>query len=75
MTGSNSQNPADDTPVLTYRLCPRCARALPSHTAERYCINDGTLLLGACPVCRTIITSPYSRYCAGCGHAFLEART
>lgn len=75
MTGSDSQDLADDTSVLTYRLCPRCAMAVPSHTAERYCINDDTLLLGACPACRPVITSPYSRYCAGCGQAFLESLT
>jgi hypothetical protein len=54
-------------PVLSYRLCPRCFRAVPAHAAERYCVNDGTLLLEACPVCKAAITSPYSRHCAGCG--------
>jgi len=53
--------------VLRYRLCPRCSRAVPAHSAERYCVNDGTRLLEVCPACKAAITSPYSRYCAGCG--------
>ncbi|MFC4453934.1 hypothetical protein [Deinococcus sonorensis] len=56
-----------------YRLCPRCFRAVPGSTAERYCINDGTRLLDRCPCCGTRITSPYSRYCSGCGHPYAQA--
>jgi Double zinc ribbon len=65
--GGGSGGPGDS--VLSYRLCPRCSRAVPAHSAERYCVNDGTRLLDACPVCGAAITSPYSRYCAGCGRS------
>lgn len=54
-------------PGLTYRLCPRCARAVPTSSGERYCVNDGTELLGACPQCGAPITSPYARFCVRCG--------
>ncbi len=52
---------------ITYRLCPRCARAVPASSKERYCINDGEKLLEECPSCQAAITSPYTRFCAGCG--------
>lgn len=55
--------------VLAYRLCPRCLRAVPVQSAERYCVNDGTPLLKSCPACGAPITSPYARHCAGCGAA------
>jgi hypothetical protein len=45
-------------------LCVRCFRAVPATTGERYCINDGTWLLEACPLCNTPITSAYARFCA-----------
>ncbi len=54
----------------TYRLCPECFRAIPAHSPERYCINDGNWLLEACPLCGAPITSPYARFCSGCGLAF-----
>ena len=53
-----------------YRLCLRCARAVPAQSLERYCINDGTMMLEFCPVCETRIHDPYARCCAGCGLAF-----
>lgn len=56
-------------PTLRYRLCPECARAVPTQSGELYCINDGTRLLEDCPGCGASITSPYSRYCSGCGRA------
>jgi hypothetical protein len=56
--------------ALRYRLCVRCFRAVPATTSERYCINDGTPMLEACPLCSTPITSPYARFCAACGLEF-----
>ncbi|WP_310584190.1 zinc ribbon domain-containing protein [Deinococcus sp.] len=53
-----------------YRLCPRCGRAVPSSSGERYCINDGSALLAACSACGARITSPYSRFCGACGRVF-----
>ena len=50
-----------------YRLCPRCGRAVPARSGERYCVNDGWRLLDGCPACGARILSPYSRFCAGCG--------
>ncbi|WP_423775865.1 double zinc ribbon domain-containing protein [Allomeiothermus silvanus] len=55
---------------VTYRLCPRCFRAVPAASEERYCPNDGTPLLLACPRCQAPITSPYARYCVVCGQGF-----
>ena len=55
---------------VTYRLCPRCARAVPIRSTERYCINDGEKLLEACPLCGHVITSPYTRFCGCCGLEF-----
>lgn len=55
---------------ITYRLCPRCARAVPSGSTERYCINDGEKLLEVCPLCGAAITSPYTRFCGCCGLEF-----
>lgn len=56
-----------------FRLCPRCARAVPARSSERYCINDGTWLLERCPLCGAAITSPYTRFCAACGLGFANA--
>ena len=53
-----------------YRLCPKCARAVPVQLQERYCINDGTVLLEACPVCESSIGSPYARFCGTCGFEY-----
>ncbi|CAM3831494.1 zinc ribbon domain-containing protein [Deinococcus frigens] len=58
---------APASPPLAYRLCPRCARAVPATSGERYCANDGTRLMDACPQCRAPITSPYARFCVRCG--------
>ncbi|MDB5046343.1 MAG: hypothetical protein JWQ08_2393 [Deinococcus sp.] len=59
--------------VLTYRLCPRCLRAVPGHSAEHFCVNDGEKLLDACPACHAPILSPYAQFCAGCGQRFFTA--
>jgi hypothetical protein len=56
--------------ALRFRLCVRCFRAVPTSTSERYCINDGTPMLEACPLCNTAISSPYARFCASCGLEF-----
>lgn len=60
------------SPPLAYRLCPRCARAVPSTSEERYCANDGTRLLEVCPQCGAPITSPYARFCVRCGTDLLH---
>jgi hypothetical protein len=59
--------------ALFFRLCPRCARAVPGKSNERYCVNDGEPLFEQCPVCGTRITNPYGRHCAACGFAFSKA--
>jgi hypothetical protein len=61
--------------VAQYRICPRCARAVPIDAKEHYCINDGVLLLEECPKCQTKICSPYTRHCAECGFAFENGTT
>ncbi|UQN08693.1 zinc ribbon domain-containing protein [Deinococcus sp. QL22] len=71
-TGAADRREQDFRP-LTYRLCPRCLRAVPGHSPEHYCVNDGTKLLSACPVCQAAILSPYALFCAGCGHPFSAA--
>jgi hypothetical protein len=58
------------TEPATYRLCPRCLRAVPSASGEDFCSNDGQRLLEACPGCQRRITSPFARYCTGCGLEF-----
>ena len=68
-TDQTSADRAPNDPALRYRLCPRCGRAVPLRSEERYCINDGTPLLEGCPACGVSITSPYARHCAGCGAA------
>ncbi|WP_276959338.1 double zinc ribbon domain-containing protein [Allomeiothermus silvanus] len=57
----------EDEPGIFYRICPRCARAVPASTDERYCTNDGERLLEACPRCQAKFTSPYARFCGICG--------
>lgn len=59
--------------ALHYRVCPRCARAVPAKSDELYCINDGQKLLETCPRCGSRITSPYARHCAACGYKFADA--
>lgn len=54
----------------TYRLCPRCLRAVPSESEEHYCPNDGTKMISGCPSCHAPIRSPYARYCTKCGLEF-----
>jgi uncharacterized C2H2 Zn-finger protein len=62
---------AADTEVF-YKLCPRCARAVPLQSTERHCINDGEKLLERCPKCEARIASPYARHCGACGFRFAE---
>ena len=59
----------------TYRLCPRCLRAVPRNSRERHCINDGEPLISRCPRCRAPIRNPYARHCAGCGLGFATLLT
>ncbi len=63
----------DDETALHYRVCPRCARAVPARADEAYCINDGEKLLEVCPACAAHISSPYARHCASCGFRFADA--
>ena len=65
MNTFETANPDHESP--NYRLCPRCTRTVHASSNEHFCINDGSRLLEACPVCGTQITSPYTRYCAACG--------
>jgi predicted amidophosphoribosyltransferase len=58
----------------TYHLCPKCLRAIPSGSQEHYCSNDGQKLLEACPGCARKITSPFARFCSGCGLEFRNAQ-
>lgn len=58
--------------MLRFRLCLRCFRAVPSRSDERYCINDGTPLLEACPWCGAAISNPYARFCGACGLEYSE---
>jgi predicted amidophosphoribosyltransferase len=53
-----------------FRLCPRCFRAVPLASGERYCTNDGEWMLEACPGCEARIASPYARFCGNCGLEF-----
>ncbi len=57
---------------IAYRICPKCARAVPQGSNEFYCSNDGTKLLEVCTKCQTPITSPYARYCASCGTEYKQ---
>lgn len=59
-------------PALHYHLCPHCFRATPAAAGERYCPNDGTELLRACPRCHAPITSPHSRFCVRCGSSLAK---
>ncbi|WP_119276366.1 double zinc ribbon domain-containing protein [Calidithermus roseus] len=61
----------EDEAGVFYRICPRCARAVPVRSAEHYCTNDGVRMLEACPSCGARITSPYARFCGRCGREFL----
>lgn len=61
-------DPPASAPALAYRLCPRCLRAVPTTSGERYCANDGIRLLDTCAQCGAPITSPYARFCVRCGH-------
>lgn len=57
---------------LRFRLCPRCSRAVPASSEERFCINDGTRMMEGCPHCGAAITSPYARFCGACGLEFVQ---
>lgn len=65
-------DPSGNQETLLFRLCPRCGRAVPIRSDERYCANDGARLLEACRGCGTRFTSPYARFCAGCGRALVR---
>ncbi|MDX2008123.1 MAG: zinc ribbon domain-containing protein [Meiothermus sp.] len=52
---------------VAYRLCPKCLRGVPLAVNERFCIQCGTPMTTACPRCQAPITSPYARFCGGCG--------
>jgi hypothetical protein len=69
---SGSEIDWDGKRKLRYRLCVRCFRAVPARSNEHYCINDGTPMLEACPLCGTAITSPYAKFCAACGLEFAD---
>jgi predicted amidophosphoribosyltransferase len=68
MTNVHDHN--DSITEATYHLCPKCLRAVPSGSQEHYCSNDGQKLLEACPGCARKITSPFARFCSGCGLEF-----
>lgn len=70
---SGSEIDWDARKAIRYRLCVRCFRAVPTASGERHCINDGTPMLEACPLCSTPITSPYARFCACCGLEFVTS--
>jgi len=72
---AGSKNDWDGGRVLGFRLCPRCARAVPTSSSERYCINDGSWMLEECPLCSAAITHPYARYCTACGLEFARTLT
>ncbi|MEY4531211.1 MAG: hypothetical protein RLZZ156_1932 [Deinococcota bacterium] len=55
---------------IAYRICVMCARAVPLGSNEKFCSNDGTKMLEACPSCKSPITSPYARFCSDCGTEF-----
>ena len=57
------------TAAVSYRLCPRCFRAVPLESEELFCPNDGEKLLERCPHCAARIKSPYARFCVSCGQA------
>lgn len=59
-----------ETATVSYRLCPRCLRAVPGESEERYCPNDGEALLERCPRCAARILNPYAHYCVKCGIPF-----
>lgn len=59
---------------VQFHLCVRCGRATPAAANEFYCPNDGSPLLVACPNCDSPVTSPYARYCPGCGHEYAKQR-
>jgi hypothetical protein len=54
----------------TYRICPRCGRAVATCTQERFCSNDGERLLESCAECHAEISSPYAQFCAVCGRPY-----
>jgi predicted amidophosphoribosyltransferase len=67
-------NNASDA-AQTFRLCPRCGRAVPDSSGERFCPNDGERLLEACPKCGAGIRTPLARFCTACGFEFARAAT
>lgn len=61
------------TRKATYHVCPRCLRATPATAGERFCPNDGSAMITACPSCGSPLGSPYDRYCSRCGAPLLHA--
>jgi hypothetical protein len=61
--------PSSRTP-LRFRLCLECARAVPVHSGELFCVNDGSKLIESCPRCSAGITSPEARFCPSCGFEY-----
>jgi hypothetical protein len=57
-------------PIMGFKLCPRCGRAVPASSDEGHCINDGEMLLKSCPVCDSGIMHPYAKHCSNCGYEF-----
>jgi DNA-directed RNA polymerase subunit RPC12/RpoP len=56
--------------IVGFKLCPRCGRAVPVSSGEKHCINDGEVLLNACPNCEERIAHPYAKHCSSCGYEF-----
>ena len=67
---TKSSRKAHQETELYFHLCTQCGRTVPARSGERYCPNDGTQLLEACPACETKISNPYARHCTNCGHGF-----
>ena len=57
-----------------YHVCPRCGRAVPAASRQRFCLNDGTPLLVGCAGCGSAIDSPHARHCGHCGQAYHRDR-
>jgi endogenous inhibitor of DNA gyrase (YacG/DUF329 family) len=74
MTTNPIESSHGEPPNVIFRLCPKCFRAVPASSGERYCLNDGQRLLEACPQCGTRITSPYARHCGHCGTRFQNVK-
>ena len=58
--------------MVKYHFCPCCHRATPAQADEHFCPNDGSKMLQNCPNFQRPITSPYARFCPGCGQNYSE---